>query len=92
MPLQLGAWAISPDLTLGYERILNDPGVESTGTLYGFTVSQCSAFDSRDLVKAGLGVTAQHNAFIVKASVNGVVGDGSGSAGIGGQLSVGYSF
>jgi hypothetical protein len=55
-------------------------------------VSQCSAFDSRDLVKAGLGVTAQHNAFIVKASVNGVVGDGSGSAGIGGQLSVGYSF
>ena len=89
---QLGAWAITPDFTLGYERILNDPVAESTGTLYGFTVSQCSAFDSRDLVKAGLGVTAQHNAFIVKAGVNGVVGDGSGIAGIGGQLSISYSF
>jgi hypothetical protein len=55
-------------------------------------VSQYSAFDSHDLMKAALGVTAQHNAFIVKASVNAIAGDGSGSTGIGGQLSIGYSF
>lgn len=89
---QLCAWAITPAVTLGYERVLGDPRVLSTGTLYGFSVSQFSAYDSHDLVKAGLIVTAQHNAFIVKAGLNGVVGDGSGTAGIGGEMSVGYSF
>ncbi len=89
---QLAAWTITPAVTLGYERVLSDPRVESTGTLYGFSVSQHSSYDSRDLVKAGLGATARRDAFIVKAEVNGVVGDGSGSAGIGGQLSIGYSF
>jgi protein-tyrosine phosphatase len=89
---QFRGWAIEPAVTLGYERILNNPQVESTGTLDGFAVSQYSAFDSHDLMKAGLGITAQHNAFTVKAGVNGIVGDGSGSAGIGGQLSVAYRF
>jgi uncharacterized protein with beta-barrel porin domain len=89
---QLNAWTLAPALTLGYERILDDPQVESTGRLLGFSVTQSSAFDSHDLVKAGLGVTAQHNSYIVKAGVNGAVGTGSGSSGIGGQLSVGYSF
>lgn len=89
---QLGDWAIAPALTLGYERILDNPRVASTGTLYGFAVSQYSAYDSHDLMKAGLGVTAQHEAYIVKAGINGIVGDGAKSAGIGGQLSVGYSF
>jgi hypothetical protein len=89
---QLGAWSIAPAFTLGYERVLNNPQVESTGTLYGLSVSQSSAYDGHDLIKAGRGVTARRNLFIVKAGVNGLVGDGSESAGIGGQLSVGCSF
>jgi len=89
---QLGAWTIAPAVTLGYERVLGNPQVQSTGTLYGFAVSQNSAYDSRDLWKAGLGVTAQHGAFSVKARANVVVGDEAKSAGIGGQLSISYSF
>jgi protein-tyrosine phosphatase len=89
---QLYTWNIAPAVTLGYERVLGNPQVESTGTIYGFSVSQYSAYDSHDLIKAGLGVTAQHDAFIVKAGANAVVGDGAGSTGISGQLSIGYSF
>ena len=91
-PKQLGSWAMAPAVTLGYERVLGTPQVESLGTLYGVAVSQSSAYDSRDLWKAGLGLTAQHNAFSIKARGNGVLGDGARSAGISGQLSVAYSF
>ncbi len=89
---QLGVWSIAPAFTLGYERILDNARVESMGTLYGFGVTQYSAFDSHDLIKAGLGLTAQHDAFTIKAGVNGIVGGGAESTGIGGQLSIGYSF
>jgi protein-tyrosine phosphatase len=91
-PQELYAWTIAPAITLGYERVLGDPRVESTGSLYGFSVSQYSAYDSHDLVKAGLGVTARRDAFVARAAVNGIIGDGLGSAGIGGQLSIGYNF
>jgi hypothetical protein len=89
---QLGAWSIAPSITFGYERILGNPQVESTGTIYGSAVSQSSAYDSHDLMKAGLGVTVQRDAFFMKARGNVVVGDGAKSAGMSGQLSVGYSF
>ena len=51
---RLGAWTVTPAVTIGYERILNSPQIESTGALYGFSVSQKSAYDSRDLMTAGL--------------------------------------
>ncbi len=89
---QLNGWSVTPSAVLGYERILTNPRIESTGMLYGFGVSQYSAFDSHDLWKAGLAVAAQRDAFLVKAGVNGLVGDGAGSYGISGQLSVSYSF
>jgi protein tyrosine/serine phosphatase len=91
-PKQLGDWTIAPAVTLGYELALGNPQVESTGSLYGFTVSQYSAYNSHYLMKAGLGVTAQHQAFTVKAGVNAAVGDGAQSSGINAQLSVGYRF
>jgi len=90
--LNLGAWAITPAVTLGYERVLGNPQADSLGTLYGFAVSQKSAYDSHDLLKAGLGVTAQRGAFSVKARGNAVLGDGGNSAGVSGQLSLAYSF
>jgi protein tyrosine/serine phosphatase len=89
---QLEAWTIAPAVTLGYERVLSNPQAESLGTLYGFAVTQNSAYGSHNLMKTGLGVTAQHDAFNVKAGFNAVVGDGGKSTGLGGQLSIGYSF
>lgn len=91
-PRQVGSWTIGPELTLGYERALDDPQIQSTATRYGYAVSQKSAYDSRDLAKAGLSLTAQRDAFVVTAKANGVLGDGSGSAGVSGQLTLGYSF
>ncbi len=89
---QLGDWTVVPSVTLAYERVLGNPQAESTGTLYGYTVSQYSAYDSRDLIKAGLGIAAQHDAFIIDAKGNAVAGDGAKSTGIGGQLSFRYNF
>ncbi|MEL7639266.1 MAG: tyrosine-protein phosphatase [Solidesulfovibrio sp.] len=88
----LGSWTIAPAVTLGYERALGNPQIESIATRYGYAVSQKSAFDSQDLMKAGLSITAQHNAFTVTAKANGIIGDGSGSAGISGQFALSYSF
>ena len=89
---QLGAWTIAPAVTLGYERVMGNPQADSLGTLYGFAVSQKSAYGSRDLMKAGLGVTAERGAFSVKTRASGLLGDGAKSAGVSGQLSLAYSF
>ena len=78
---QSGDWTIMPSLTLTYERMLADPQAESTGTLYGYTVNQYSAYDSADLIKAGLSITARHDAFIIEARGNAVAGDGAKSTG-----------
>ena len=74
---QSGDWTIMPSLTLTYERMLGDPQSESTGTFYGYTVIQYSAYDSPDLIKAGLSITARHDAFIIEAKGNAVAGDGA---------------
>ena len=83
-------WTIAPDAALGFELALGHPQVESTGSLDGFTVSEVSAYNSRYLIKGGLGITAQHDAFTVKAGVNAV--HGAGSTGINAQLSISHAF
>jgi uncharacterized protein with beta-barrel porin domain len=87
---QLDGWSIMPAMTLGFELALGDPQVKSAGSLYDFPVQQYSAYDSRYLVKGGLGVTARHDGYTVKAEANAVHGDGSN--GVNGQLSFAYSF
>jgi protein tyrosine/serine phosphatase len=87
-PQKAGDWILTPSVLLGYERALGNPQVESSASLYGISVSQHSAFDSRYLVKAGLAFTAEHEAWTVRAGVNGVRGDAS--TGVNVQLSVGY--
>jgi protein-tyrosine phosphatase len=89
-PWHPGNWTITPAITLGAEVALGNPQVASTGSLYGFTVNQYAAYDSRYLLEGGLGITAQQGAFGVKAGVNAVHGDGS--TGVNGQLSVAYRF
>ncbi len=86
-------WAAGPSRRpsrSGAELALGSPAVASSGSLYGFTVSQYAAYDSRYLLEGGLGVTAQHGAFGLKVGVNAVHGDGS--TGVNGQLSVAYRF
>ena len=90
-PQRLNGWTIAPSVAVGYERSLGNPHVESSGTLYGYTVSQYSAYDSRYLMKAGFAVAAQRDAFTVKAGVNAVRGDDA-SSGFTAQLSFGYKF
>jgi protein-tyrosine phosphatase len=89
-PQSLGEWTITPMATFGVELALGSTQVASSGSLYGFTVNQYAAYDSRYLLEGGLGVTAQHGAFGVKAGLNAVHGDGS--TGVDGQLSVAYRF
>lgn len=89
---QLETWTLAPAVTLSYERVLSNPQAESMGMLYGFAVTQNSAYASQNLMKTGLSVSAQHDAFNVKTGFNAVVGDGGKSTGFGGQLSIGYSF
>ncbi len=91
-PKQLGKWTIVPVVTLGYERILGDPQVEGSATLYGFTVQQESASDSHDLMKASVGLSAEQGALTVKGRVSGVIGEEADSTGISGLLSLAYSF
>ena len=88
---QWAGWTVVPSATLGYELALHDPQAWSTGALYGFSVAQASAYDSRHLLKAGLAVMAQCDAFSVKAAVNGALGDGS-SAGVNAQVALAYRF
>jgi protein tyrosine/serine phosphatase len=84
-------WTVVPSATLGYEFALRDPQAWNSGTLYGFSVAQASAYDSRHLLKAGLAVMAQRAAFSVKAAVNGALGEGS-SAGVNAQVALAYRF
>ena len=87
-----GAWSLAPALNLGYERELTNPRVKSIGTIYDYSVSQYSAFDSRDLSKAGLTVTAERGKFMITGEINGLMGGAAKSAGFNGQLSVTYKF
>lgn len=82
---------MAPSLTLGYERALSDAQASSTATLYGYSVSQTSAYDSRNLFKARLALTATQGAATFKAGLNAIRGDEAG-AGFDARLSLGYVF
>jgi protein tyrosine/serine phosphatase len=87
-PQKLSDWTLRPSISLGYERALGNPQVESSASLYGFTVSQRSAYDGRNLGKAGVAFTAEHEAWRVSAGVDAVRGDAS--TGVSAQFSIGY--
>lgn len=91
-PLALGTWTLAPAISFGYERTLGNPQTDSTATLYGFAVNQKSAYDSVNLYKAGLGLTASRQSLSIKARATGLLGEEAKSAGLGGQVAVSYSF
>lgn len=86
----LGNWQVTPGLSLGYERALNDPSVTSQGSVLGFGVEQDSAFDSRNLYKAGMNLTATQGAVSLGADLK--VSGGGDSSGLGGNLSASFAF
>ncbi len=84
-------WQLSPAITLGYERALSDPRLVSNASLYGYRIAQVSAFDSRDLFRAGLAVAARQNAATLRAGANAIIGDNA-STGFDARLSLEVSF
>jgi outer membrane autotransporter protein len=90
-PHKFADWTVTPTVAVGSEFALGNPKVESVGTLYGYSVIQSAAYDSRFLMKAGLAVAAQRGAFVVKGGISAMHGD-QASAGLSAQVSVGYSF
>ena len=89
-PWQVSGWTITPTVPLAAEWTLGAPNVSTSGGLYGFSVSQSSAYDSRYLVQAGLSVAARRGAFELKAQVNAT--HAADSNGVNGQVSVALSF
>ena len=89
-PWQVSGWTITPTVPLAVEWTLGPPTVSTSGGLYGFSVSQSAAYDSRYLLRGGLSVAARRGAFEVKAEVNAAYG--ADSNGVNGQVSVALSF
>jgi protein tyrosine/serine phosphatase len=88
---RVGDWTLTPWGSAEYERLLTKPAVTSHASLSGFSVSQRAAFDSRDLGRFGLNLTAQRGALTVAGGLNAEVGSNSSNGG-GGWVSVGYRF
>jgi protein-tyrosine phosphatase len=88
----VGEWSITPVATLGYVRLLSTPVVTSHGTAYGYTITQISAFNSRDLGTLAIDVSAVRGPLSLDAGVTGVIGDANSSTGIAGRLAVTYRF
>lgn len=89
--LQLGNWLVKPSAIVGYERALDTSKVSSTSSLYGYSVSQESAYDSLDLADLGVGVTAGHGAFSLQLGANAMVGENFKSI-TGAHINLVYNF
>ncbi|UVE16715.1 tyrosine-protein phosphatase [Pseudomonas sp. LS44] len=89
-PRHLSGWSVTPTVSLGYEHLFGDAGVTSEGTLLNTGIAQDSAFDSRDLYKAGFNLTASRSALSLGADVN--IINGGDSSGLSGNLSASLAF
>jgi protein tyrosine/serine phosphatase len=89
---QAGEWTITPTASLAYIRLLNSPVMTSNATVYGYPVTQISAFNSRDLGTIGMNVAAVRGPLSVEIGMTGIVGDANYSTGIAGNLAITYKF
>ncbi|ARU86979.1 tyrosine-protein phosphatase [Pseudomonas sp. M30-35] len=83
-------WRVTPGLQLGYEHMLNDPKVKSSASVLGLGIDQDSAFDSDNMIKAGLNISASHQALTLGADFNVLSGDES--SGLSGQINASIAF
>lgn len=84
-------WQLSPSLGVSYDRVLGSPEVRSTGTLYGYNVSQNAAFHSANLFGAHVGLEAATGRWSLKANA-GSQFTAEGGTGFDGHLALGYKF
>ena len=88
---QIGNWHLVPQATLGFERSLSAPGAMTEGSVLGYNIKQHSAYDSHNLGKFGISVSAHNGPWKIQAGGNTLVGDGlKGVAGA--AVNVGYTF
>lgn len=88
---QLGGWLVLPWAMVGYEHLLNSVGAASSSELYGFFLSQESAYASQDLAKVGAGLSVRHEAFSLQVGAVAIVGEDSRST-AGAQCRLSYRF
>lgn len=89
-PWRAGGWTITPTVPLAAELTLGAAKASTSGSLYGFSVSQSAAYDSRYLLQGGVSVAARRGAFAIKAEVDAT--HGANSNGVNGQVSLALSF
>jgi len=90
-PFTPGNWTLTPGLNVGYERLLSDAQSTSHGTLYGIGIDQVSAFNSDNLYKAGINLSAATGNVTLGAGVNVLAADHS-STGFNGMISASVAF
>ncbi|WP_058913607.1 tyrosine-protein phosphatase [Entomohabitans teleogrylli] len=90
-PQKAGNWTLNPGISLGYERLLNDARVTQRGTLYGISIDQGSAFNSKDVYKAGVQLSGNWRNVTLGGQVSYLTA-GSHSDGVSGMLNAQVSF
>lgn len=90
-PFVPGSWTVTPGLNVGYERLLDNAQSTSHASLYGIGVDQVSAFNSDNLYKAGINLSAARGNLTLAAGVNVLAADRS-STGFNGTLNASYAF
>ncbi|AYC31026.1 autotransporter domain-containing protein [Pseudomonas cavernae] len=88
--LNVGDWLLTPSLSVGYERVLNDAQVDSQALLLGLPVEQQSARDTKNLYRVGLDLDLAQGAWSLSGSLDGL--KGGDSSGGGASLKLGYAF
>lgn len=88
---KFGSWVIRPSAVAGYEHAFATAKVTSTGSLYGYSVRQESAYDCQDLAKIGIGITGQNGNFSLQIGANLLGGENSKSI-TGAHINIAYNF
>lgn len=90
-PFTPGSWALTPGINFGYERLLDDAQMTSHASLYGINVDQVSAYNSKNLYKTGINLSATTGNLTLAAGANVLAADNS-STGFNGTLTASYAF
>lgn len=90
-PFTPGSWALTPGINFGYERLLDDAQITSHASLYGINVDQVSAYNSKNLYKTGINLSATTGNLTLAAGANVLAADNS-STGFNGTLTASYAF
>jgi hypothetical protein len=85
-----GGWQLVPGIEVGYEHVLGDHQVDSSGQLLGLNIEQRAAFATRDQFNGAVNLMANLGAFSVGAEAGGITG--GDSQGVSGNLKASYRF